>query len=1070
VGPYYHLPHPVTGGGKRVAMVDLTASSQSWPQFAALLRAHRQAAGLTQKELSGQAGISAAAVRDLEQGRTRWPHPRSVRALVTALGLDAAQAEQLHQAARAGRPGAVETPAALTAEPTATQDVNVGVLGPLAVQVGGVSVAVGGEQPRVLLGRLALSPNTAVHRTELIDTLWGDAVPTSAVNLVQTYVARLRRILQPRRAPGTAQGIVTLDPGGYRLNIGAQQLDLLRFRGLVRDARAAAAARPEVAAERLDQALALWRGDPLADIDRLAGHPLLVAIADERIAAVLQYADLVGVLGSHDRALPGLRELAGRYPLHESLHARLMVALAATGSQAAALTVFDQIQRRLADELGIDASPELLEHRQRVLRQEWAAGRRAARRVRTGSTDPPAAVPAQLPLDVYGFTGRTRELARLDQLLDFAQKDRAALLVCALSGTAGVGKTALAVHWAHRVRDRFPDGQLYVNLRGFDPTGTVMSPAEAIRHFLDALDVPVGRIPTELDAQAALYRSLLSGREMLVLLDNARDADQIRPLLPGAAGCLVVITSRNRLASLVAAEAAQPLPLDVLSLDDARDLLVRRLGGKRVAAEPEALDEIVTLGAHLPLALAILAARAATDPRRSLAALADELRDGSHRLDALTTGDAVTDLRAVFSSSYRTLTPLAARLFRLLGVHPGPDISSFAAASLTALAPSQVRPLLAELTRSHLLIEPTPGRYAFHDLLRSYAVEQADAVDPGADRRAALHRVLDHYLYTAHNAAQRLDPMRDPVELPASQPGVTPLEMVDRDQAFAVLTAEYPVLLAAIGKAAEGRFDVHAWQLSWALATFFYLRGRWHDWAASQRIAVAAAQRLGDRLGQARSHRGLGRAYIGLGRHDDAADQYRSAFDLYGAVGDWSGQAYCCGDLAALLVGQSRYRDALEQAQRAVDLCATVGNVRGQARNLNAVGWCHAQLGEYEQAIDACLQALVLMRETGDRWGEGGTLDSIGFAYYHLGRYERAAMYYRESLDLRRAAGDRYGEAETLTHLGDTHHATGDTVAARCYWRDALVILDELAHPEAAMVRTKLTSPLSADSISRRNT
>jgi tetratricopeptide (TPR) repeat protein/transcriptional regulator with XRE-family HTH domain len=676
-------------------------------------------------------------------------------------------------------------------------------------------------------------------------------------------------------------------------------------------------------------------------------------------------------------------------------------------------------------------------------------------------TDPPPdgharPAPGQLPPDLAGYTGRQREHDQLDAVLAATGDHPTAVGVVVLSGTPGVGKTTLAVHWAHRVADRFPDGQLYVNLRGYDAGGPVVTATEAVRGFLDAFGVPPQRIPANPDAQVGLYRSLLAGKRVLVVLDNAASSGQVRPLLPGSPGCLAVVTSRKRLTGLIAAEGAHPLALDLLTVAEARELLARRLGPPRLAAEPAAADDLIASSARLPLALAIVAARAAVRPGLPLGVLAEELRGTAGRLDAFSDEDLSTNVRAVFSWSYRTLSLPAARLFRLVGLHPGPDISTAAAASLAGLPLAEARRLLAELAEAHLVAEPTPGRYACHDLLRTYAAEQATIVDSEPDRRCAMHRVLDHYLRTAHAAAQRLDTGRDAVELPPIQPGVTPVEIDDSDQALTVLTADYPVLLATIDLAASAGFDDYAWQIPWALGTFFARQGRWQDWAAVQRTGLAAGERLGDRLAQARAHRALGRAYTWLGRHDEVASHYHRAFDLYGAVGDRSGQAHCRSDLAELLVFQGRHREALDYARQAGDLCAAIGNLTGQARNLNCVGWCHAQLGEYEQAVDTCRHALALLRKTGDRYGTAATLDSLGFAYHELGRHQEAIAHYRKALDLRREVGDRYGEAETLSHLGDTHHAIGDADAAREGWRQALAILAELDHPDADDLRNKL--------------
>jgi tetratricopeptide (TPR) repeat protein/DNA-binding XRE family transcriptional regulator len=667
-------------------------------------------------------------------------------------------------------------------------------------------------------------------------------------------------------------------------------------------------------------------------------------------------------------------------------------------------------------------------------------------------------VPAQLPADVAGFVGRADQLGRLTKLLDSGDQP-GAVVISAIAGTAGVGKTALAVHWAHQALDRFPDGQLYVNLRGFDPAGTAATPAEVVRSFLDALDVPAQRVPAGLDAQTALYRSLLADRRMLVLLDNARDAEQVRPLLPGTPGCLVLVTSRNQLTGLIAGAGALPLPLDLLAPDEARDLLARRIGMDRVAAEPAAVDEIIERCAWLPLALAIVAARAATQPELPLAALAAELRRLHSRLDTLATGDPGTDVRSVFSWSYHQLSQPAARLFRLLGVHPGPGLSASAAASLAGIPPQRVRPMLAELIGAHLVTERTGGRYTLHDLLRAYAGELAASDEPQAGRQAAVRRLLDHYLRSAQRADAVLDPSRDTIELIAPLAGVTVDDIKSAGAATDWFTAEYQVLTVAVPLAVDAGLDRHAWQLVWSTATFFERHQGFRDVAARHRIALQAAQRLGDLAAQGYSHRRLGQAYALLREPGEALIHLEHALEVYQQLGDDTNQAHVHIGLASMLEQQGRYRDASYQAEQALARYRTSGHRAGQANAFNALGWCHAQLRDHENALEYCKQALRLHQELGYRHGEAETWDSLGLAYHHLGRNTDAIAAYQKALALFREHGNRYYEAQTLVHLGDTDDASADTGAARDHWQAALVILTELDHPDAEQVRTRLRNP-----------
>ena len=678
---------------------------------------------------------------------------------------------------------------------------------------------------------------------------------------------------------------------------------------------------------------------------------------------------------------------------------------------------------------------------------------------------PEVAVPRQLPAAAAGFAGRAAELEALTSLLEEAAPPGGTVVISAVDGTAGIGKTALAVQWAHQVAGRFPDGQLYVNLRGFDPAGPPMTPAEAVRGFLDAFEVPAVRIPVSLDAQAALYRSLLAGRRVLVVLDNARDTGQVRPLLPGSPGSSVVVTSRNRLTSLIA-DGAHPLTVELFTLTDARQMLARRLGADRVAAQPQAVQQIIARCARLPLALSIVAARAAAHPDFPLTALAEELRDAEGRLPALDAGEAATSVTAVFSWSYRQLSDPAARLFRLLGLHPGPDITAPAAASLAAVPLTAARPMLAELYRANLITEHTPGRFTFHDLLRDYATTQTRTHDPGTDRNAALQRMLDHYLHTAQAAWYLSYPhQQQAITLAPPLPGVTPEEPGDYPAAWAWFTAEYPVLLAAIQLAADTGHHTHAWQLPHTLVPFFERQGHWHDFAATHHIALTATQDHADQQGQAHAHLGIGQARAEIGRLDQARPHLQHALRLFEELGDQAGQSHAHNYLGMTFRIQERYGEALKHMQQAVNLVRAHGGYpRGLAAALNSLGWVHALLGNAQQALAYSQQALALFQDLGDRWGEAAALDTIGYAHHHLGRHQQAAGYFEQALAIDRELGDLYSQATDYDHLGDALHAAGNTTQARHAWQQALNILDQIAdvprlgtgYADPDAIRTKL--------------
>ena len=672
--------------------------------------------------------------------------------------------------------------------------------------------------------------------------------------------------------------------------------------------------------------------------------------------------------------------------------------------------------------------------------------------------DPLAARPRQLPLDVPGFAGREEAMSALHRLLDATVDDDAprTVVISAVSGTPGVGKTTLAVHWARQVADRFADGQLYVNLRGFDHAGSILSPDDALRGFLEALGVRAERIPVGTQARSALYRSLLADRCVLVVLDNARDAEQVRPLLPGSPGCLVVVTSRNRLTGLVAREGAQPLMLDPLAEEESRELLRLRIGADRIAAEPQAVTEIIDGCARLPLALVIAAARAATRTTMSLGALAADLRGTRRSLTALAAGDPTADVRVAFASSYDALGDDARLAFRRLGLHPGPDLSLATAAALMGRSRTEAAALLAELTEAHLVTEQAPGRYGFHDLLRSYAAELAEGEDSDVVRRAARVRLVDHSLRNAHAAALLLQPQWAPVTLPDDISEGEVEGVADRGQALGWFTAEHPALLGVTRLAGETGLDRQAWRLAWTLATFYAPQGMWQPQLESQLLALESARRSGEPAGQAVAHRLLARAYTRLGRHDDAQLHLEAALDTFRAQADPAGQAQTLHNLAELAMVRGDLPGALAQADQSLQLWREASDRGGEGRALNAVGWCHAMLGNHEQALDHCRRALQLQQQIDDRNGMAATADSLGHVHHELGEYREAAAALQQAIELFRETADRYNEATTLARLGDSYLALDDALAADAAFREAIAILDELGDPAAERVRAKL--------------
>ncbi|MCA2216522.1 tetratricopeptide repeat protein [Jidongwangia harbinensis] len=670
--------------------------------------------------------------------------------------------------------------------------------------------------------------------------------------------------------------------------------------------------------------------------------------------------------------------------------------------------------------------------------------------------EPACTAVRQLPPSVHGFIGRDAELAELDRLTE--ADSGAPVLITALSGTAGVGKTALALHWAHRTAHRFPDGQLYLNLRGFDPTGPAVAPGDALRALLDTLGVPAHRIPASSDRRSAVYRELLFDRRTLVVLDNARDAAQVRPLLVGGSACRTLVTSRNQLTGLVATEGAQPVVLDLLTEAEARDLLVARIGADRVAAEPAAVAEIIAACARLPLALAIVAARAAMHPTFPLTALAAELAAAPGRQAAFAAADLTTDTRTVFSWSYRTLAPGPARLFRLLALHPGPDLAAPAVASLLGQPLTLVRPSVTELTVANLLAEHTPGRYAFHDLLREYAGHLTRATDSGTDRSAARERLLSHYLRTAHHADLRLDPHRDPVPLPPNTPGVTVSGPADHGAALAWFDTELPVLQGMLAAAEAAGADLHLCRLTRTLAHYLERRGRWQLWIAVQEQALAAARRLADPVEEAHARRSMGRACMHLDRLGAAGGHFGAALVLFRTAADDCGQARIHMDLTWMAYRQGRWEKALHHGRQALDLFTRAGQRSGRGRALNNIGWSLIGLGRPDEALAHLRRALRLLERLDDRFGAADSWDSVGQAQYDLGQYHPAVAAYRRAHELWQELGHRFSEADVLRRLGDTQRAMGDPDAARDSWRRAWDILRDLEHPDAAEVAARLAA------------
>ncbi|MFD9435153.1 ATP-binding protein [Streptomyces sp. NPDC060002] len=670
--------------------------------------------------------------------------------------------------------------------------------------------------------------------------------------------------------------------------------------------------------------------------------------------------------------------------------------------------------------------------------------------------------PRQLPRDVSCFTGRRRDMSALDSLLDESTSRSVTMIVSAIAGAAGVGKTALAVHWAHRVRDRFPDGDLYVNLQGYGP-GRPLLPGDVLDGFLTALGTAPERIPREVESRAAMFRTLVDGRRMLIVLDNANSAEQVRPMLPGSRGPLVVITSRSRLAGLVARDDAFRVHLDLLAPDEASMLLGKIVGPDRIAAESEAAIRIAQFCAHLPLALRITAEYLAAHPRRPLAELAQTLAGEDNRLDVLAAGDdETTAVRNVFSWSYRALRPELARTFRLSGLHAGPDMSIDAIAALTGTGTVATRRLVDGVAAVHLIEEPADGRYRFHDLLRVYAGERAIADESGAARKEAVERVLLWYLHatSAARTVLTVGRPRTPLMLP-SEFGLPPASapvFTGHREALAWCDAELANIEAAIGQAAEeGRDDVACW-LPVVLQPYFQRRNPFRAWVATHTAGLDAARSVNDAQAEAELNRGIGGAYYYQGRFEESYEHQRRALDGYRALG-WDGEIILV-NLGSVCAALERYDESFVHLREALGLSRRTGHRNAEGFALQSMGATCQRLNRFEESVPYCRDAAEVFRETGDRFGFGIALARLAYAFLRQRKMPESIDCLRQALGNSRDIGDHPGEAWLLETLGTATYEIGQKESALENWRDALRLYERLLDNDgAARVRTQLSGP-----------
>jgi DNA-binding SARP family transcriptional activator len=886
------------------------------------------------------------------------------------------------------------------------------VLGPVEFRDADRLIDAGHARQRAVLAILLLDLGRPVPAETLIDRVWGDNTPASVRSVLYGYVARLRTALG--NAP---DGSVTLTrhSGAYLLQARPEQLDLHEFRRVVAEA---AGSPDEYAATLLSDALDMWRGPALAGVDSDWIAAMRTTLELERHAAQLDLNDARLRLRQHAALIGDLTRQAAVTPADEHLAGQLMLALYRSGRPADALRHYEQVRRYLAAELDTGPGPQLRALHQQILTADPALTPAATPRASSRRSMP---VPHELPPDVAGFTGRLAELAALDRLLlsprsHPGKATATAAVISAVSGTAGVGKSALAVHWAHRAAEQFPGGQLYVNLRGYDPDQPVTA-ADALAHFLRSLGVPGDSIPADENERAARYRSLLAGQLALIVLDNAATVEQVRPLLPGNPDCRVLVTSRDSLAGLVARDGAHRLDLDLLPLADAVALL-RGLIGEQVAADTGAVTELAQQCARLPLALRVAAELAAARPAAPLAELVADLKEEHRRLDRLhADDDPRTAIRAVFSWSYDQLDSETARAFRLGGLHPGPDFDVYALASLTGVSLEQARRLLTTLTRAHLIQVASPGRYSMHDLLRVYARERAAGHDAGGMCQQALTRLFDYYLLAASTAMDIWYPAEARYRPRIVPTAVAVPAMPGQVDARAWLDRERANLVAVVVHCSGRGWPAHATGLAGTL--FRYLIAGCHLPEADtiNTHALKAARRSGDPAAEAEALNGLGGIGIMTGHSRDAADHCQAALLLFRKCGNRAGQARALRNLGVNEQELHNHQSAASYYRQAIAAFEDAGDSLGAALALAYLGETETELGFYDQAAEHLQRALPVLRDAKHQFGEADVLATIGRINFLSGQLTQATDFFRRALAIYRRLNHLTGVANGLVHL-----------------------------------------------------
>jgi DNA-binding SARP family transcriptional activator len=907
----------------------------------------------------------------------------------------------------------------------------------------------------IVLAGLLLRPNQIVSVDELSRWLWDDDDQRRSKGALQTYVLRVRRALGD-------QAPIRTERGGYLIEIDETKLDLTRFRALAARGKAAAA-RGELrqAADFFSEALAQWRGLAMINVESDAlQRDEIAQLSEERLRVREQWADALLGLGDYVSVIPGLVELTRENPLRERLHEQLMVALYRAGRQADALAVYREISVVLAEELGLDPGASLQRAHQAILiGDQMAELPIGAARYRLG---PEPLVPRQLPADLGTFAGREVDLKALWALVpelrpgEWAGEGSTSTPIASIEGMGGIGKTTLAVHFAHEVADRFPGGQIYVNLRGYGP-GDPVEPAAALETMLTSVGLPADRIPSDLDGRAALWRTHSAGRRLLIVLDNAGSTKQIRSLFPGP-GCLVLVTSRWQLRALVATHGAHRVALDELAEADAITLLAATIGAERVKADCDATERFVEYCGRLPLAIRILAVRADQFPEVPLAKFVAEL-DGEHdRLGSFDLADGdETNIRAVFSHSYQALDEDSARMLRLLGLPSVPDFSVPAAAAIAGVDLGEARTSLSHLASAYLIGQPRSGRYQFHDLIRVYAGELSHRFEDDSARAAARDRLLSWYLATALRASRLLRPERHYVLVSLKDPDAG-LTFGCHEQALDWFDEEAGNLVAAVSLAFREKQYEQCWQLAWLLQSFFIIRARLEEWRSVFDLALRAARLAGNRPGEAGILSGSGIAHDISRQHGEALRYLRQVLALQRELGAREGEARAQYNLALTAWHKGDQELAYGHAMESLRLVRELNLEHLEADVLQMVGDISSSRGRHEAALELANSALTIWRRTGVLEEERYALRSKGTALVGLGRYDEGVACMHLSAEMFFTRGELYQAADVLNQLGDVVLRAGDRHQARDCWLRSVRVLTELSHPDADDVRTKLAT------------